>query len=83
MTAPSESFAVFLGVDPSIKVEYRPVKKLHEKAGFISKSRYITEERRTVITSYKKEPTEIVVFERLPKSDDATIIVKLVEPKLV
>ena len=36
--SPQEEFTCSLGVDPSIKVEYKPVRKLKEQSGIISKT---------------------------------------------
>lgn len=78
--APGEKFRTFLGVDKAVKVEYRPVGAVHEEKGFFSK----TDEQRfkfvTTIKNAKSMPIRMVVADMLPRSDDATIKVKLVSP---
>ncbi len=78
--APTEEFWTFLGVDESIKVEYKFVKKFDETGGlFIEKNKKIFEYL-IKITNNKKTQEEIVVWDQLPISQNEKIKVKLIEP---
>jgi len=79
--APTEEFWTFLGVDESIKVEYKFVKKFDETGGlFVEKNKKIFEYL-IKITNNKKTQEEIVVWDQLPISQDEKIKVKLIEPE--
>jgi len=78
--APNESIGLFLGTDPSVKVEYRPVKKMSADSGVFSKWTKVNEERKIVLTNNKDEPITVIVFDQLPKSSDGNLKVKLSEP---
>ncbi|MDA3813626.1 MAG: mucoidy inhibitor MuiA family protein [Candidatus Cloacimonetes bacterium] len=79
--APTEEFWTFLGVDESIKVEYKFVKKFDETGGiFVEKNKKIFEYL-IKITNNKKTQEEIVVWDQLPISQNEKIKVKLIEPK--
>ena len=78
--APTEEFWTFLGVDESIKVEYKFVKKFDETGGiFVEKNKKIFEYL-IKITNNKKTQEEIVVWDQLPISQNEKIKVKLIEP---
>ncbi len=78
--APTEEFWTFLGVDESIKVEYKFVKKFDETGGiFVEKNKKIFEYI-IKITNNKKTQEEIVVWDQLPISQNEKIKIKLIEP---
>lgn len=78
--APTEEFWTFLGVDESIKVEYKFVKKFDETGGiFVEKNKKIFEYL-IKITNNKKTQEEIVVWDQLPISQNEKIKVKLIDP---
>lgn len=78
--APTEEFWTFLGVDESIKVEYKFVRKYDETGGlFIEKNKKIFEYL-IKITNNKKTKEELVVWDQLPISQNESIKVKLIEP---
>jgi len=79
---PFESFGLYLGIDASIKVDYRPTRKSNAASGFISKS--ITEDIKdvTVITNNKPKQVEVVILQQLPKSTDSNLKVKIVTPEI-
>ncbi len=78
--APTEEFWTFLGVDESIKVEYKFVKNFDETGGlFVEKNKKIFEYL-IKITNNKKTQEEIVVWDQLPISQNENIKVKLIEP---
>ena len=79
--APTEEFWTFLGIDESIKVEYKFIKKYDETGGlFVEKNKKIFEYL-IKITNNKKTQEEIVVWDQLPISQNEKIKVKLIEPK--
>ena len=78
--APTEEFWTFLGVDESIKIEYKFVKKFDETGGlFVEKNKKIFEYL-IKITNNKKTQEEIVVWDQLPISQNEKIKVKLIDP---
>jgi len=79
---PYESFALYLGIDASIKVDYRPTIKSNAASGFITKS--ITEDVKdiTVITNNKSKQVEVVILQQLPKSTDSSLKVKIITPEI-
>jgi len=79
---PYESFALYLGVDPSIKVTYRPTKKSNSISGLFSKT--ISEDIKdvTVITNNKSKSIDVVIIQQLPKSTDSNLKVKVVSPDI-
>jgi len=85
MVTPNESFGVHLGVDPGIKVEYRPVKKKREQSGMMfSKVNKMSVHYCTVLRNNKSDSVTITLFEQLPKSNNTTDVkVKLLEPEEV
>jgi len=69
-----------LGVDESIKIEYKFVKKFDETGGlFVEKNKKIFEYL-IKITNNKKTQEEIVVWDQLPISQNEKIKVKLIDP---
>ena len=78
-----ESFAMFLGVDESVKIDYKPekVSKSTSGAGILSsKSKVQVHERLINIINTKDEPINVTLFEQLPLSSDSAIKVELLEP---
>ena len=71
--APTEEFWTFLGVDESIKVEYKFVKRFDETGGlFVEKNKKIFEYLIKIINN-KKTQEEIVVWDQLPISQNEKI----------
>jgi len=75
-----EDFAVFLGIDNGLKVQYKPVKKMKEVQGYISKINSETVSRVISIKNSKSVDVLVVVYEQVPLSSDEKIKVKLIEP---
>lgn len=75
-----EKFDLSLGVDPAIKVEYKPVGKFQETSGLFSKTQSTTYRHHTTIKNTKNIPISIKVVDQLPFSQDEKIKVKLIEP---
>eukprot|EP01080_Neovahlkampfia_damariscottae_P004175 gene4175-7485_t len=81
--SPKEEFESYLGVDPSVKVEYRPVKSTSETSGIlIGKQRKNTIERKIIIKNTKDLAIKLSLADQFPKSTDETIKVVLLKPEL-
>lgn len=82
-TPPGAEFDIFLGVDPGIKIEIRPVKTKEGKSGMIRKVKTETTAYKTIITNSKQSYITLLVFEQLPYSEDTDKVkVKVIEPEL-
>jgi len=79
--APGEEFWTFLGVDASIKVERKLIKKNQKQEGLFDKKTKMVYEYLTEITNNKKREEEIVVWDQLPISSHQDIVVTLLEPQ--
>jgi uncharacterized protein (TIGR02231 family) len=80
--SPQEEFTCSLGVDPSIRVEYKPVRKYQEHNGFINKTTMIKYVQVIEIKNTTANVIKIMLSEQLPLSNDEKIQVKLQEPLL-
>jgi uncharacterized protein (TIGR02231 family) len=80
LVAPSEEFWTFLGIDESVKVEHKILKKYH-KEGLIGKKDTLVYEFLIKVTNNKKTEEEMVVWDQLPISNDQNIVVKIIEPQ--
>uniref|UniRef100_A0A0N4U9B3 DUF4139 domain-containing protein n=1 Tax=Dracunculus medinensis TaxID=318479 RepID=A0A0N4U9B3_DRAME len=78
--SPGERFQCSLGVDPAVKVEYKPAYKYSEQAGLISKSSLTFHEQKIIIKNTKKDKILLMLTEYVPKSTDERI--KLISPEL-
>ncbi|EPB74396.1 hypothetical protein ANCCEY_06517 [Ancylostoma ceylanicum] len=75
---PGEEFRCSLGVDPSIKVDYKTPTIHHEQVGFMSKSTLITHEQVVSLRNAKAtQSVQVTVKEQIPKSTDEKIKVRL------
>lgn len=82
--SPQESFSCSLGVDPSVRITYHPQNKVSTQTGggLISNKMSVTNFQQR-ITIKNKRPTSIgrlVVQDRVPVSEDATIKVAVLKP---
>jgi uncharacterized protein (TIGR02231 family) len=77
-----DTFDLPLGTDASIKVEYKPAKKLSDTQGFISKIHHENVRRGTHLTNTKSTEVIVYVYEQVPLSSDEKIKVKLISPDL-
>ena len=72
--SPKEEFESYLGVDPSVKVDYRPVKSTSETSGFlIGKQRKNKIERKIVVKNTKDLSIKLSLADQYPKSTDETV----------
>eukprot|EP00045_Choanoeca_perplexa_P006422 m.54570 g.54570 ORF g.54570 m.54570 type:complete len:610 (-) comp13633_c0_seq1:137-1966(-) len=82
LIAPGERFTVFLGVDASIKLTYRPPNGIRSSQYglFSGKSHALAYEHRALVKNTKSKAVVVVMVESLPKSNDSTIKVRLLQP---
>jgi uncharacterized protein (TIGR02231 family) len=81
LVAPGEEFWTYLGVDESVKVDYKLLKKYKDEQGvFEKKNRYVYQYE-TVVTNKKGVDVELVLWDQLPVSTDQKLVVKLIDPK--
>ncbi len=81
LVLPSEEFILSLGVDESIKVEYKPLPKYNKNEGIFTKKNVQFFEYETIITNTKKTEEKISVIDNIPVSQDEKIKVSLIKPK--
>jgi len=81
---PKEEFGIFLGVDPGIRVEYKPPQRAKETQGNMLTGKSHLEHYNHLITvkNTKSIQVSVVVYDQLPLSSDEKIKVKLIEPNL-
>lgn len=77
---PGETLALSLGVDDSIAVKRRIVKRFTEDTGLTNSGRRITHEYVVTLTNNKKTAERIVLREPTPVSRDEKIVVKVITP---
>ncbi|KHJ98112.1 hypothetical protein OESDEN_01903 [Oesophagostomum dentatum] len=78
--SPGERFSCSLGVDPALRVEYKPVKKYHEQIGLINKASSTVHEQVIVVKNSRSDPVLLTVKEHVPRSTDEKIKVRLIAP---
>jgi len=78
--SPEESMGVFLGTDDNIKVMYTQDKKTKKETGVFTKTAAMELSSRIVVTNNTKKDITIIIFEQVPKSDSAQLVVNLLEP---
>ena len=80
MTSPDESFDVYLGVDPAIKIGRKLVNKFTDYTGTFTKNVRVTYEFSFTLENTKKTEQKISVQDQLPVSQNEKIVVEQVEP---
>eukprot|EP00029_Vermamoeba_vermiformis_P008451 TRINITY_DN3961_c0_g1_i1.p1 TRINITY_DN3961_c0_g1~~TRINITY_DN3961_c0_g1_i1.p1 ORF type:complete len:560 (-),score=222.68 TRINITY_DN3961_c0_g1_i1:24-1703(-) len=76
----SETFTIFLGSDSGVKVEHKCLGNFQESSGIFQKVHNKKFKSKIIIKNNKKQPVKIAAYDQLPKSSDASIKVKLIEP---
>ena len=66
--SPQEEFEVSLGIDPSVKITYKPVNKFEKKSGLVTKYKQIEFHQEIVIKNTKSSAVKIKITDQLPKS---------------
>lgn len=77
-----DTFDLPLGTDASVKVEYKPMKKITDTQGLILKTHHENIRRETRLTNTKLTEITVYVHEQVPLSSDEKIKVKLIAPDL-
>uniref|UniRef100_A0A7E4V2Y9 Protein F37C4.5 n=1 Tax=Panagrellus redivivus TaxID=6233 RepID=A0A7E4V2Y9_PANRE len=79
---PGEEFKCPLGIDPSVKVEYKPCVRSNEQVGFMTKSSLCTHEQVVSLRNAKAlQNAVLTVREPIPKAVDEKI--KIFRPRAV
>lgn len=81
LVSPGESFNIFLGVDPALKVEYRPCRTSSSTKGLFASTEVKHYEYCTVLRNTKQNLCRVIVAEILPRSSDEEIVVELLDPQ--
>lgn len=81
LVAPEEEFWVFLGVDESMKVEYKLITKFTSREGFAGKTVRHTREYLLTVENTHSVAEEVIVWDQIPVSGNEKIEVDLIEPK--
>lgn len=79
--APSQEFWTSLGVDESIKVERKFIRKFEKKEGLISKKTKFIYEYRFVIENKRKTEERLMLHDQIPISGHQDLIIELIQPK--
>jgi uncharacterized protein (TIGR02231 family) len=77
---PDEEFNASLGIDESIKVEYRRTRKFDASAGLVGKKKRIEYAYRTLINNTHAVAEKLILKDAFPVSGNEEIIVKEIEP---
>ena len=75
-----DTFDLPLGTDSSVKVEYKPVKKMRDTQGLISKVHHDNVRHETRLVNTKSTDVTVFVYDQVPLSSDEKIKVKLISP---
>eukprot|EP00112_Aurelia_sp_Birch-Aquarium-sp1_P008378 Seg1920.2 transcript_id=Seg1920.2/GoldUCD/mRNA.D3Y31 product="Protein F37C4.5" protein_id=Seg1920.2/GoldUCD/D3Y31 len=78
--SPLEEFDVSLGVDPAVKITYKPLKKFKQSTGILSKYRQLQCHQEIVIKNTKLSPIKLTVTDQLPLSSEEKLKVNVMEP---
>ncbi|MGB0929909.1 MAG: mucoidy inhibitor MuiA family protein [Chitinophagales bacterium] len=79
-TASSANFELGLGIDESVKVEYKTLQNLRKTVGFIKNKEKMLYAYQTTITNSKKRAIQLTIHNQMPVSNDNDIEVELIEP---
>ncbi len=77
---PGETFQLFLGVDPAVKIDYMPTKYEEYKRGWISGSEVKKVYHKTVVHNTKACVVRMIIADALPSPGADKITVELMEP---
>ncbi|ESP04072.1 hypothetical protein LOTGIDRAFT_230318 [Lottia gigantea] len=80
--SPQEEFECSLGVDPSVRVIYKPLKKFQETTGFISKQRSMMHQQDIEVKNTHEYAIKILIKDNLPQTGVDKIKVNLLEPAI-
>ena len=74
--SPLEEFDVSLGVDPAVKITYKPIRKFKQSTGILAKYELLQYHQEIVIKNTKLTPVRITVTEQVPKSSEEKLKVR-------
>ena len=80
MTQPDQSFSVYLGVDPAVKIGRTLVNKFTDYTGTFTKNVRVTYEFSFTLENTKKSELNVAVQDQLPVSQNEKITVEQVDP---
>lgn len=80
--SPQESFALFLGTDDAIKVQYPAGVFFRDTLGLLRKSNLKTIKHTITLKNTKTTDVHVSIFDQLPKSNDSQIKVRLLKPAI-
>ncbi|XP_065649065.1 protein F37C4.5 isoform X2 [Hydra vulgaris] len=80
--SPMEDFEIALGVDPAVKVTYKPLRKFQQTSGILSKTQVYDFHQQIEIKNTKRDAIKIKVTDQCPKSTNEKIKVTLKEPDI-
>ncbi|CAJ0603869.1 unnamed protein product [Cylicocyclus nassatus] len=78
--SPGDRFSTSLGVDTSLNVDYKPVKKFYEQVGYLTKGSSMMHDQMIVVKNPRNDPVLLTIREPIPRSTDERIKIKLVNP---
>lgn len=82
MIAPDEEFWTSLGIDESITINYKLIRRYEKNEGLFTKKRKVNFEYKIEVINKKKTAEEINIFDQIPISNHEEIVVELIEPKI-
>jgi hypothetical protein len=71
--SPGEEFTCSLGVDPAVKVEYKPPHKYREQGGLLSKTVTTIHKQVTEMKNSRSDTIKVLVKDQLPISMEEKI----------
>ncbi|WP_455383151.1 mucoidy inhibitor MuiA family protein [Salinispira pacifica] len=78
--SPGEEFWTSLGIDESMKIEYKLLNRFHKDEGLFAKRSKLVFQYRISVTNNRKSKEAILIRDQLPVSTEAEIAVTLLEP---
>ncbi|GMS96711.1 hypothetical protein PENTCL1PPCAC_18886 [Pristionchus entomophagus] len=81
--SPGERFTASLGVDPAVKIEYKPAHKHHEQTGLINKWSSTVTEQKIIVKNTRGDAVLLTIKEQIPRSTDDKIKVKVISPEAI
>lgn len=69
----SQKFEVSLGVDPAIRIEYKPVRTYQEQIGTVEKINAQVTEKITAVSNLRPNTVLLTIREQIPRSTDSRI----------
>ncbi|XP_055328658.1 protein F37C4.5-like [Paramacrobiotus metropolitanus] len=80
--SPQEEFSCSLGVDPAIKIKYRPVRRFNEQVGLLNKMNVVTYVQEIEVNNTRSDAVHIVIVDQVPRSTEEKLKVTLIDPPL-